>query len=224
MVGSAAVKQYALPQNPRAFVFDVDGTLYTNDAYVRHQIEGLEERYAREAGVPLDTAKEQIAAARAAHAARHGGTQTSLGNAVAELGYPISESVRWREELIEPERFLHPDPPLRDALSQLAGHARLVVLTNNPVSIGRRTLAALGVADLFTLVIGLDTTWHSKPESEPIAAAVAACEVPPDAVVSVGDRYEVDVAPALKFGCGGIVVEDVSEVFELPGLFYGSKR
>ncbi len=221
VVSWSVVKTYALPDAPAAFIFDIDGTLYTNDEYVRHQIDVLVNKYAEIAGISGEAAAERVSEARVRHAAKHGGTQTSLGNALAELGIPISSSVHWREELIQPERYLSTDARLRATLTKLAERAVMVVLTNNPVSIGRRSLAALGVGDLFRTIVGLDTTLSSKPEPEPVEAAVGACGVAAKQIVSVGDRYDVDLSPALKLGCGGVLIEHVAEVYDLPSLFAG---
>jgi phosphoglycolate phosphatase/putative hydrolase of the HAD superfamily len=37
----------------------------------------------------------------------------------------------------------------------------------------------------------------------------------------VGDRYDVDIAPALELGMGGILVEGVEEVYSLKGFLNG---
>ena len=38
-------------------------------------------------------------------------------------------------------------------------------------------------------------------------------------IISVGDRYEVDIEPALVLGMGGILVDGVEDVYRLPSFF-----
>lgn len=135
------------------------------------------------------------------------GTSPSLGNTFAALGIPIPVSVQWRLEVMDPERFLQPDPDLYQMLRGLAGRFRIGSITNNPEEIGRRTLAALGVASCMEVVVGLDTTMESKPSWAPFQAALDALGAAPAGTVVVGDRYDVDLAPIIQRGGCGILIE-----------------
>ncbi len=46
--------------------------------------------------------------------------------------------------------------------------------------------------------------------------ALSDLEVVPKSSVSVGDRYGVDIEPALGLGMGGILVASITEVYGLP--------
>jgi phosphoglycolate phosphatase/putative hydrolase of the HAD superfamily len=92
------------------------------------------------------------------------------------------------------------------------------VITNNSVSIARKTLAALGVADYFPVIIGLDTCGVSKPHTVPFIKATELLGVPSAACVSIGDRYDIDLLLPLELGMGGILVDGVEDVYELPRL------
>ena len=177
-------------------------------------------------------------------AAAQGAQTTSLGNAMAYLGVDMATSVAWRERLIEPGRFLGTDPYLRQTLLWLGDAGlTLVALTNNPRSVGEATLQALGVADLFTRVVGLDDTMKSKPAREPflLAAGHAIASGPTgsgsgtalhgldtepgDLAVwlAVGDRYDVDLAVPLELGMGAVLVDGVQDVHLIPDLIKGIK-
>jgi len=163
-----------------------------------------------------------VARVKAEYAAANGGAATSLGNAMAALGIGVAESVAWRRRLIDPFRFLRPDPRLRAALSALAsgtadGPALLLAVTNNPRSVGEATLDALGVRDLFLRVVGLDDTMRSKPAPEPYLLAASIAGLGPAACVSVGDRYDGDLAEPLRLGMGAILVGGVEDVYALAG-------
>jgi phosphoglycolate phosphatase/putative hydrolase of the HAD superfamily len=211
------MKTYALDQRYAAVLFDMDCTLYTNPEYARSQIEMPVERLARLRGKTFNEMNGDIARWREAWAAEHGG-QTSLGNAFAAFGVSIAESVRWREELYRPEAYLAADTRLRTALAALAVRFRLAVVTNNPVSVAGRTLAVLGVGDLFTAVVGLDTCGVSKPHEAPFRKAAELCGSAAAGCVSVGDRYDIDIALPLQMGMGGVLVDGVEDVYRLPEL------
>jgi phosphoglycolate phosphatase/putative hydrolase of the HAD superfamily len=213
------VKLYSVPERPVGLIFDVDGTLYTHEAYFAVQTDVLVERLAERRGRSAAAMAAEIAAFRADWAASHGGEALSLGNAFTHFGVSIAESVRWREELIDPAAYLEPDPRLAATLAALAGRFKLAVVTNNPASVGRATLAALGVADHFAAVLGLDTCGVSKPHRDPFLRAAAALGAEPAACVSIGDRYSIDIALPLELGMGGVLVDGVADVYALPGLF-----
>jgi phosphoglycolate phosphatase/putative hydrolase of the HAD superfamily len=245
------MRVYRLPSVLRAVIFDIDGTLYQHPGYVQHQIDILVEELARVRGWTLEAAHRAVDDARAAAAAAQGKQTTSLGNAMAYLGIDMATSVAWRQRLIKPEDFLGTDPVLRQALLSLRGrrlpsrdlHSRglvLVALTNNPRSVGEATLEALGVADLFARVVGLDDTMKSKPAREPFLLAARhalaglgtelpgmGTELPGTGTelgtgfadcLAVGDRYEVDLAIPLELGMGAVLVDGVEDVYGLPEL------
>ncbi len=215
---------YALPENIELFIWDIDNTLYRNDEYYRGQLDLLMKRYARHAGIETEEARRRISEARGRLAEKSGGRKTSMGNAMASLGVSLEENARWRSELFEPEKFLHEDRRLYESLDALAGRSRLIALTNNSSDIGIRTLRCLGVAGLFEKTIGLDSTHTSKPSHLPFKRVLVETGVAAEAAVSIGDRYDVDIEPALDLGMGGIVVESLEDVYRLPEVFgYTSK-
>ena len=212
------MKVFRLVGQCAAVMFDVDSTLYTNPEYARSQIDLPIKKLARLRGKTFDEMNDEIACFRKDWARDHDGQQISLGNIFAALGVGIDETIRWREELYEPERHLAEDGQLRSALEQLAARFALTVATNNPVSIASRTLCTLGVRGLFRGIVGLDTCGVSKPHKEPFMLAAMLCETVPESCVSVGDRYDIDIALPLELGMGGILVDGVEDVYKLPEL------
>ncbi|MFA6504481.1 MAG: HAD family hydrolase [Treponemataceae bacterium] len=209
---------FALPEKIEALIFDVDSTLYTCPAYANAQIRGQIERLATVKSVSFESMEAEILERRARWAAEHDGQKLSLGNLFVTYGIPIEESVRWREELIKPEDYIDADPRLRAVLSAVQARVCIGVVTNNPEKIGRRTLAALGVEDLFSVVVGLDVCGVSKPHKEPFRRAAASLEAKLEHCVSVGDRYDIDIALPLELGMGGVLVDGVEDVYRLPEI------
>ncbi|MDR0601393.1 MAG: HAD family hydrolase [Treponema sp.] len=206
------MKIFSLPETVSALLFDMDCTLYTHGEYARVQTELPVKRLAERKGKSFEEMTGIIKQIGEKWEAEHGGRKASLGNIFETLGVSISESVAWRTELYEPERYLAPDPVLRLSLEELSSRYRLAVVTNNPLSIAERTLACLAVRDLFDVIVGLDTCFVSKPHREPFLKAAELLGVSPSLCVSVGDRYDIDIALPLELGMGGILVDGVGDV------------
>jgi phosphoglycolate phosphatase/putative hydrolase of the HAD superfamily len=49
--------------------------------------------------------------------------------------------------------------------------------------------------------------------------AAELCRLLPRQCVSVGDRYDIDIALPLKLGMGAILVNGVEDVYKLPDVF-----
>ncbi|MDR2101852.1 MAG: HAD family hydrolase [Treponema sp.] len=210
------MKIYRLPPRISGLVFDMDLTLYTHPEYARAQVEPLFERFGQKLGKDAVEARREVEAYRQAWAASHGGQRLSLGAVFSAHGISAEENIRWREESCEPGLYLKADPLLRRSLSALGLSCALGVVSNNPVLVIRKTLAALGVADLFKTLVGPDTCRVSKPHRAPFLRAAEDLGLAPETCVSLGDRYDVDLAPALELGMGGILVDGVEDVYKLP--------
>ena len=216
------MKIFRIPENCRAVIFDMDSTLYTNKEYEKQQVDVLIERFASLRGKSFDEANWEISGYRKEWTAKNGGS-ISLGNTLAAFGISIEESVKWRNELVKPRPYIHPDAVLRSTLENLSGFFSLAVVTNNSVAVANETLDALGVADLFRAVVGLDTCWVSKPHKAPLAKAASLCAAPVETCLSVGDRYDIDIALPLAIGMGGILVDGVEDVYRLPDVLLTEK-
>jgi len=212
------MKVFRIPEQCRAIIFDMDSTLYTNEDYARSQIDLPIERLAGLKGKSFAEMSGEIAAYREKWSSENGGRNISLANTFAAFGVGIRESVRWRNELLNPEQYLGEDSRLRSVLENLEERFILALVTNNPVAIATRTLDVLGVDDLFHAIIGLDTCGVSKPHEEPFMRAAILCGSVPETCLSVGDRYDIDIALPLELGMGGILVDGVEDVYELPRL------
>ena len=209
------MKIYALPKQLKTIIFDIDGTLYTSSAYVFEQVDAQVRHLAHIRGKDEDAVRKEIFDYRKRWAAEHGGKKISLGNTLTAFGIPIEESIRWRETLLAPEKFLQRDPRLAAVLDVLAGKYRLVCVTNNPVAAARKTLDVLGVSAQLPDIIGLDTCMKSKPAPEMLLLAAERTGAALDECLSAGDRYDIDLALPLEMGMGAVLVSGVEEVYTL---------
>jgi len=216
------MKIYKIPTDLRAFIFDIDSTLYTNQAYAFEQVDCQVRQFAKDRGITADEARRMVADYRKKFAAEHNGSKVSLGNTLLAFGVPISQSVEWRRQLLEPADFLDRDDRLIETLKILQEKYQLICVTNNPVLPARKTLDAIGISGFFPEIVGLDTCLKSKPAVEPFQTAVdrlsksAGEEIKAENCLAVGDRYDMDIALPLEMGMGGILVSGVEEVYQIP--------
>ena len=214
------MKIFALPAcltKPAVF-FDMDQTLYTNDEYSRTQTDLPVARLAKIRGKTFDQMYGEVEEYRKKWACDHDGKSISLGSTLQAFGISTEENIRWRKELYRPEDYLTVDEKLRTALEALSSRFILAVVTNNPVSVAVRTLSTLGVHDLLQKIAGLDTCCLSKPNREILLKTAELCGVSVDQCISVGDRYDIDIALPLEMGMGGILVDGVEDVYKLPEI------
>lgn len=212
------MKIYKIPSNLKAFIFDIDSTLYTNAAYAFEQVDCQVRQFAKERNITADEARRMVADYRKSFAAEHNGSKVSLGNTLLAFGVPISQSVEWRRSLLEPADFLSHDEKLIETLALLKSKYKLICVTNNPVLPARKTLEAIGISEFFPEIVGLDTCLKSKPAIEPFRTAVERLGdgICAENCLAVGDRYDMDIALPLEMGMGGILVSGVEEVYQIP--------
>ena len=212
------MKIYKIPEVLRAFIFDIDSTLYTNQAYAFEQVDCQVRQFAKERGITADQARKMVADYRKKFAAEHNGSKVSLGNTLLAFGVPIEQSVEWRRNLLEPADFLSRDDKLIETLHKLSSKYQLICVTNNPVLPARKTLDAIGVSDFFPQIVGLDTCFKSKPALEPFQTAVNILGVQASECLAIGDRYDMDIALPLEMGMGAVLVSGVEDVYNLPSV------
>ena len=205
-------------QMKQVIIFDMDGTLYTHDEYIRSQLDLPIMRLARLHEKTFEQMSAEIAEYRKRWAEEHTGQSISLGNSFLSFGISIEETIRWREELYRPEDFLKEDKILRSSLEKLAARFSFAVVTNNPVSIAVRTLEILGVYEFLPKIVGLDTCGVSKPSEKIFNKVMQYCNVSAQQCISIGDRYDIDIALALELKMGGILVDGVEDIYKLPDL------
>lgn len=203
-----------LPGKARALIFDMDGTLYTNEGYIRWQEDAQIRRFATQLSISEGQARSLLANARLRRQGA-GLPKTSMAELFVSFGINLSTIIKWREEEFRPADWLVPDPALRAALFVLADTYRLALVTNNPRKVGRESLAALGISECFECIIGLDDSGVSKPSTLPFVKACETLRLEPTQCVSIGDRMDIDIEPALSLGMGGILVEGVADVLAL---------
>lgn len=216
------MKIYSISPAPSVLIFDIDSTLYTCPEYAHEQIDSQIRYFASLMGITAEDARLMVRDFRKRWAEEHNGQKISLGNLLTNFGISIEESIEWRKKLFAPAKYLKEDKRLRESLSALKEDYYLICVTNNPVEPARKTLEALGVSEQILRIVGLDTTHKSKPAKEIFDTAVRLAtedtgrEIKYTDCVSIGDRYDIDLALPLELGMGAILVDGAADVYELP--------
>jgi phosphoglycolate phosphatase/putative hydrolase of the HAD superfamily len=217
------MKIYRLPEKITALIFDMDLTLYSHAEYGQIQIDNLIAIAAEKRGLSFAGANREIEAARLSWAASHNGQRPSLSSIILSWGFTMEDNVSWRERAYEPEKFLKRDDRLRACLLALSSYS-LGIVTNNPLSIAKRTLACLGIEDCIDALSCLDTLMIAKPHKLPFEKVIgilndsSKIQHTPESCVSIGDRYEIDLELPLEMGMGAILVDGVEDVYALPEI------
>lgn len=212
------MKIYRIPEKLKTIIFDIDSTLYTSPEYAFEQVDCQVRHFADLRGISHEKARNMVSEYRKSFAEKNGGKAVSLGNTLKTFGIPIEESVKWRKELLEPKNFLSRDDKLIQVLSGLSENYRMICVTNNPVLPAWKTLEAIGIESLLPDIIGLDTCGKSKPAEEPFRLAAEKTGAALDQCISIGDRYDLDISLPLEMGMGGILVDGVKDVYQLPEI------
>ena len=213
-----ASRLFFLPREIRALAFDMDLTLYTNPEYGQYQIDSLIERLGTIRGLSFHDMNREIEEKKKEWTLSHEGKKPSLSNILATYGIEMEENIRWREEIYKPELFIKEDLRLKATLEILSKSYKLGIVTNNSVPIAQRTLATLGVENFFSVLVGLNTCMVAKPHDLPFKTFAEFSGCLPGECVSIGDRYDIDLDIPLQMGMGGILVEGVEDVYELPAV------
>ncbi len=197
--------------------FDLDGTLYDNAAYIRFQEESQVKKLADFLHLSYDDTYFRVRQIKQQRK-NCGLPPTSLANIFKELGVPFNLITDWRSNEFHPSDWLPHDTLLLGALSALRTSYALGIITNNPHIIAEESLKALGVLKLFNIIIALDDTYTSKPDPVHFKTLIREAKKEPKNCFVIGDRYNIDIEPALAEGMNGILVDSVKDIYLLPQI------
>ena len=218
------MKVYRISDETKVLIFDIDSTLYTNPEYAKEQIDSQVRHFADIRGISHDEGRKLVRDFRNEWAKTHEGRKISLGNLLTHFGISIEQSIQWRKTLFDPAKYLSRDEKLIQTLDALSKKYYIICVTNNPVEPAVRTLQAIGIQNYIKKVIGLDSTKKSKPAKEIFELALKTAQnvldtpVEFNSCISIGDRYDIDLALPLELGMGAILVDGVNDVYALTSL------
>lgn len=204
-------------KNIQTIVFDLDGTLYTNQGLANEILATAEDLISHSRGVSLKEARKLLRQAQRALSEAFE-EQPTLTRSCIELGIDIRELHDAFQARIRPERYLSYDPVLQALLDSLREHASLYIYTNNNLPLTQKILALLGVEGLFERLYTIEFRWQPKPELEPLQALMAEIGGAPESFLFVGDRSQVDLQQPAELGAATLEVADTSELLQVHKL------
>lgn len=201
----------------KAIVFDLDGTLYVSDPF-EQAIYASVSRYAGELlGVSADAGGQQLRELRERLTAERGTVQT-LAVAIVTMGGTVPEMHRRFALELEPSQFLQPDPHVKALVEGLGTRYTSWLLTNNNQTLTHKILACLNLEQSFKRVITINDSWRPKPDQDLLNQVLTELALPPEAVLFVGDRYDIDLRLPEKMGCPVLLTRTIEELMQLKKL------
>jgi putative hydrolase of the HAD superfamily len=198
----------------KAIIFDMDGTLYRNDMVLQKFAEAAYQMFARLNKIPVEEAKGRIEARRSELKKERG---FSVPYSLTLLSFNI-EMKEWHEEnsrFFDPGKLLKKDPGLKEVLARLRRRFKLAVLTNNNRLQTERILKAIGIDEDFDHVFTYESFLRIKPDPEIFKLIMKKLKVDYPECLMVGDRFDVDLAPAQKLGMKIFEVKDPAEIKDM---------
>ena len=178
-------------------IVDLDDTVYPQRAFLAGACDAVAAR-AAEDGVDASALREALERALEGGSDR-GGT---IDRALAAVGADVPVAPLVTAFLsYRPER-LDPYPGVPRALARLSRLVPLVLVSDGDPASQRAKLSATGVGEWFSAVVLCDELGreHRKPDPLGFRRALAALDLPPEAVVAIGDRPDKDVEGAHRAG------------------------
>lgn len=207
------------PERIKAIVYDLDGTLYVSESF-EHAIWESVSRYAGELlGVPAKAGGQQLQALRE-HLTAERGTVQTLAVAIQVMGGTVPEMHRRFAEELEPDQFIQPDPRVKALVEQLGRRYTGWLLTNNNQVLTCKILSCVGLEQSFHRVITINDTWRPKPDQVLLDQILSELGLPPEAVLFVGDRYDIDLRLPEKLGCPVLLTRSIDELMQLEVLLH----
>ncbi len=203
-----------MPESIKAGIFDLDGTLYFNEALGREIGRVTAGYLSRIKGIDEYSAKELVRSTRK-HLTLELGREASLSLACQTLGGDLHELHHVFAEEIEPETFLERDDIVIELLTGLGRTFPLYIYTNNNRSLSDRIMDALGVTQLFTRVFTIEDGWRPKPDRGTIELIFAEIGREPGECLFVGDRYDIDLRLPKELGATVHLVQQVEDLLAL---------
>ncbi|MFW9604766.1 MAG: HAD family hydrolase [Trichlorobacter sp.] len=202
------------PDIIRALVFDLDGTLYVSSSFEEAVWKSVSRYTAElfgcspdEAGDRLHTHRDELTAAR--------GTVQTIAAAIESIGGSIQEMHHRFATDIEPTEHMEATPEVTALMDALKGHYTSWLLTNNNTTLTGKILEHLQLETAFHRVITVNETWRPKPNQDLLSDILAALALPPEQILFVGDRYDIDLRLPAAAGCQVHLTKTVEELLAL---------
>ncbi len=198
----------------KAIVFDLDGTLYLSEPFELELWKSVSRYAGHLLGISPEEGEKELKSLRKRLTEERGVAQT-LAVTIQVMGGTVPEMHRRFAEELDPVKSITPDPRVRPLIEELRLLYPCLLLTNNNRVLTNRILAVLGLEDCFQKIITIDDNWRPKPDPEILEQLLAALGMPPEAVLFVGDRYDIDLRLPEQMGCPVLLIRRIDDLMQL---------
>ncbi|MCD4813281.1 threonylcarbamoyl-AMP synthase [bacterium] len=205
----------------RALIFDMDGTLYRSSELNRRYDESMVRFLSRERNLTYSEAKYLFEKTYCMLIRKLGRMPSKLFT-LTQLGACDRKWARLHGAKVLPGEILKFDPRLRRVLHKLRESFQLAIVTNNHAKNMHATLGALGIDDCFDYVASLTDSGIYKPSSKLYAIAAKAMSVDYAFCLSIGDRFDLDLAPAADIGMHTLLVDKMENIYQLSEILHNA--
>lgn len=193
-----------------AAIFDLDGTLYVTDEIDDQNAYAAASAIAEHKGIPIVDAQFLL------QESRRNPTNNeaySISQTLSNMGIPQYIIASKQLKLIRPEGLIATDRELVELLHSLRASIKIAVFTNTHKEIAIRILHCLGlaIADFDLIYAGTDLA-NPKPDSVELNKCLYKLKALPESSIMIGDRWDVDIQPAIDIGMQYLLVQNVNEL------------
>ncbi|MDJ0270190.1 MAG: HAD family hydrolase [Aigarchaeota archaeon] len=181
------------PTNPKAIVFDIDGTLYRSQDYERQLYQAIVKVLSEMLNITKENAAIMLQDAKRKY--------RTVSISIEALGLDRHEFYQRLANSVEPEKTIAPDESTPQLLRKLKNMGYKIVLhTNSGRQLAMKILKTLRIDNnLYDLLVTSDE-YEPKPSAEGYLGIVRQLGIQPSEIIYVGDRIEVELLPAKKLG------------------------
>ncbi len=206
----------------KAVIFDLDGTLYKSEKYMRQLTDGIRDTLAEILSIGSQEAEQLVRELRL----RFGSITLGLKSLRIERSSFYDKLV----EKLSPEKLIKPNPVLLEMLLELKRMGlRIGCHTNASRKLAGKVLDALRIDPrVFDVLITCDDA-DPKPTPSGYLKILEVLKLRSDEVMYVGDRWRVELQPAKRLGMKTVLISNkvegspdyvINDIFELRKIIH----
>lgn len=196
-------------------VMDFDGTIYSNTLYMNKYynfaVTVLKDYY----GYTIDEAQKILLDNKIyPNATSANGSVTQL---MLKMGMGLEEWNLYREKCFRIKMHLSDSKIVnKEVLYEIAKTFPIFLLTNNTLNVVRELLENMNISEkIFEKIITADDDNYRGDKLEGIKMISKISGIKLQNILSVGDKFCVDIEPFIKIGGNGFLVEDPKDIEKL---------
>ncbi len=183
----------------KAIIFDLDGTLYRSKIVERQLSQAAYHTLAKFTNIDYQQARK-VVEERRSNLSKKKGYRIPYTHTLGSFGVPPAFWHKENVKYFNAQHYLKKNRNLINVLKQLKKHYLLAVVTNNNRIQTERILKALGIKQLFNVIQSFTDCNLLKPDPKVFVRVAKKLRVKHKECLSVGDRIDIDLIPALTIG------------------------